>query len=183
MKQWAYKVWTLGLLLGLGSFSASKVEAQGAGRVSAFSTCLDAEGVASLCTMRGRNVAEGFSAGEEGGFASLVASSDGFYMPADVCDSPVKAAAIRVRLLHPRPDIGERIYFDDFMVEAFDDEGAFLPELAIVVVLLSQPDALLVNANWDYIEVGKPGLSSLMVFPYCQEGADVAGSVQLTVGF
>ena len=155
--------------------------AQPPAQFSAFTTCIDSDGVSSLCTQQSWVMAEGFSA-EEQGFPALLGngifSSDSGQ---EACANSLIPASIEVSLVNPNLVIGERLYFEDIIIEAFNEDGEFLPFLPVIIAAISQDGMLAFQPNWEYVQVSSFGYATLMASFYCGRLAQVVGDFTLLV--
>lgn len=178
-------VGTPGVLLLILFFLAGVPDsrAQSSSGFSAFVAHIDEDGRASLTTQHAREMATGFSAYAQGE-AALVASGL-FETDPDVeeavCADTSIPAAFEISLRYPDPVIGDRIYFEDIVVEAFDEYRSFVPGVPIILYELSPDDMLLSSPGWEYVEVAAHGFASFVVHAYCDQSALVAGSLNIIV--
>jgi hypothetical protein len=155
--------------------------AQPSFQFNAFAPCIDTDGKESLCAQESWTIAESFS--PEG--HSLPASLENHFFTVDslneACENSRIPAFLDISLGSLRPVIGDRIYFEDIIIEAFDENSEFLSTLPIHVSALSQDGMLKAHQDWDYVEVSSFGHAMLIVNFYCDQLAEVFGSFNFSV--
>jgi hypothetical protein len=156
--------------------------AQSAGQFSAFTSCVDSGGTVYLCTQHSRDLAMGYSSGQQGNSASLLKSA---YVPEvkeEECSQSPTPSSLEISLSNPDLIPGDRIYLDDFIIEAFDENGNFLPEVPVLVWAMAQEGMLESNSNSDYVEIYSYGSATFAADWYCSEGTPpVTESFILTI--
>jgi len=105
--------------------------AQQESRVSAFTTCVESTGAAYLCTLHSWDLAFGYSASEPGNSAYLIMGS--LNEEGQECVQASTPSSLDIRLSNPDLRPGDRIYLEDFIIEAFDEVGNFIPEIPVIV--------------------------------------------------
>lgn len=155
--------------------------AQSVSQISTFTACMDEEGNSYLCVQKSWDLAEGYSAKEEGAPATLSKSEFTSNTAQEACDLAAIPSSLKISLPNTNPRPGDRIYFEDIIIEAYDENGYFLAELPILVKVLSQPDMLMARSDWDYVEVSTSGYATLMVHFYCRKFTGVIDDIRITV--
>jgi hypothetical protein len=103
---------------------------------------------------------------------------------AQECGQAPTPSSLEIRLSNPDLRPGDRIYLEDFIIEAFDENGDFIPEVPILVYVLSQGGMLEADPNWNYVEVSSYGHADFFAENYCSDssfGLGVTESFSLTV--
>lgn len=155
--------------------------AQSVSQISAFTTCMDADGNSRLCVQNSWDLAEGYSAKELGAPATLGKEAFTIDTAQDACDLAAIPSSLKISLPNTTPRLGDKIYLEDISIEAYDENENFLPELPVLVKVLSQPDMLMARSDWDYVEVYAIGYATFMVHFYCSEFVEVIGDLLITV--
>ncbi len=146
-----------------------------------FTTCIDTQGNPKLCTLKSLLALEGFSSGERGSAASLANRAFTIYTAEDACASSMIPAGFQVNLFNASLQPGDRIYFEDIIVDAFDDFDQFLPRIPIQIVVMAEAGKLRSRSDWDYVEVEDAGPITLLAQFYCDERGEIAGQLLITV--
>ena len=170
-----YRRYTVFAFLTLCASFANLCIAQSNSRVSAFTTCVDSAGNFSLCSLHSWDLASGYSANEQGQAASLFKGSFDPEAKEQECSQATKPSSLEIRLSNPDLSVGDRIYLDDFIIEAFDDNGNLIPEVPILVYVLSQDGMLETDSNWDYVEIFSYGHADFFAEYYCRESPGMPG--------
>lgn len=97
------------------------------------------------------------------------------------CSAVPVPASIATSLTNPNPDMGERIYLEDFSFVALDTDGNVIPEIPISIVVLAQEGMLLTDPQWDYVEIQSFGFASFMIQASCPGVAGTDGIVSIQV--
>lgn len=153
--------------------------AQPRSSISAFMTCTKEDGSTGLCTAEGWVFAEGYSAVDDGTPAELESDMFTAVGGEEVCASTAVPSSIEVSLHNPNPEVGDRLNFSDFTIEAFDSENHFISGVPVYVQALALDGMLLGQADWDYVEIAAPGHASFIVSFYCEQYARVSSSVAM----
>lgn len=172
---------TLALLtFGLTTLMSSSL-AQPFTQLNAFTTCMDADEKLSLCPMKSWHMAEGFSAEERSSLASLENRIFTAESALEACANSSIPASLKISLVNDSLVIGDKLNFEDILVEAFDESGDFLPSVPVIVSTLSQDGMLSAHPDWEYVEVFSYGFATLMVSTYCADIVEVNDQLTFTV--
>ena len=160
--------------------------AQSESRIGAFTTCIDSNGDAFLCTLNSWDLALGYSASRRGDSAFLIMGSVNPEEQEQECSQAPTPASLEIRLSNPDLSPGDRVYLEDFIIEAFDENGDLIPEVPILVYVLSQEGMLEANPNRNYVEVFSYGHADFFAEYYCSEsfsrpGIGASFSVMVTL--
>lgn len=172
---------TLALLtFGLTTLMSSSL-AQPSTQLNAFTTCMDANEKLSLCSVTGWHMAEGFSAEERSSLASLRNRFFTAESALEACDDSSIPASLEISLVNASLVIGDKLNFEDILVEAFDENGDFLPAAPVIVSALAQDGMLSAHPDWEYVEVSSYGYATLMVHSYCKQSPQAGASITFSV--
>ena len=172
--------------LTLCAFSINAGTAQPVSRIGAFTNCIDSNGDAFLCTQSSWDLAFGYSASRQGDSASLIKGSLNKEEQIQECSQAPRPSSLEIKLSNPDLRPGDKIYLEDFIIEVFDKNGDFIPEVPVIVYVLSQEGMLETDPNWDYIEVFSYGHADFFAESYCSEPfgrPGISESTSLTVTF
>ena len=93
--------------------------AESSSRFGAFTNCVDANGDAFLCTQNSWGLALGYSASKLGDSAFLIMGSLNPKQQELECSQAPTPASLAIRLSKPDLRPADRIYLEDFIIEAF----------------------------------------------------------------
>lgn len=125
--------------------------------------------------------AEGHSSAKPGASAALSYREFTIYLAEEACAHSPVPSRIEVRLARSSLSIGERIHrtsSSELIVEAYDEEGRFLPEIPILVDVDAPLDVAGSRADWDYLEARGAGEAKVVVTWLC---GNVRGAVDFNV--
>jgi hypothetical protein len=98
----------------------------------------------------------------------------------EACDKSPMPAEFRVKPRSIYLKIGDRLYRDDLIIEAYDEDGKFISSVPIVIQILGRDDLLKGGSDRDYVEAVSTGTGRLLVGWRCP-GEPVQVSVTILV--
>ncbi len=167
------------MVLGMG-IGATLVLAQPSSSMSAFMVCVNDDGSSGLCTVHGWDWAEGYSAEQWDGVSTLWPLGGGATSELS-CVGVADLSAIAVELGNTTVESGDRIYLEDFLIVAIDDEENLLPEVPVKITVMAQDGMLLSDPQWNYVEINSFGYATFMVQSACPGAVAIGSDVSIQV--
>jgi len=118
--------------------------------------------------------AEGYSSPEPGSSSKIYFRAFTIYTAQDACDKSPKPSDLRISPNPFRMRVGDRIHHSglnvrpsDFVIEAYDEHGMFLPSVPIIVNIIDTNNVTASRSDWDYFEAINEGEAKLTASWLC----------------
>ncbi len=133
----------------------------------AFVTCVKHDGNLNLCAMELIGTLEGYSSAMEGWAARLGPNPFTEEAAFAACAIAPTPTSLEIDIIEPNLHSEDRIYFNDIIVDAYDEAGNFLMDVPVKIRLLTEEGVLSFESSLGYIEAMGLGNAALEASPYC----------------
>lgn len=133
---------------------------------------------------------EGYSSAAPGGPAAIHFRAFTIYTGQEACAKSPKPAELRIVPNPLQLQVGDRIHrsngdahVSELVIEAYDEDGSFLPSVPIIVNRIDVQSALASRSDWDYLEAIRAGEDELVVYWACPapDGSAVEARIRIFV--
>lgn len=123
---------------------------------------------------------EGYSSSTPGSSARMGNREFTTVTGAEACERSPNPEVIRIESAPLTLKIGERIHYDDLVIEAYSAASDFLPDVPITVEVLAARNVLRGQADWSYLEAVSTGTGMLRVSWLCWEERYSLAEIRVT---
>jgi hypothetical protein len=85
----------------------------------------------------------------------------------EACDISPEPGGFRIKPDTIELKVGDRLYRDKLVIEAYSRNGEFLPTVPIVIDIVDTDEVLAGRSEWNYAKATKPGSATLLISWLC----------------